>query len=116
MKQMLCKQPGPVLAYVDPQKDVVIQCAASQKSLGAALLQDRRSVSYASRCTTSAEQIYAQIEQGTVRSGVCMRTLSPVHTWTYRDSPVRPRTSGGHYEDATSMCAPAAIENAADTP
>ena len=26
MKQLLCKEPGPVLAYFDQQKDVVLQC------------------------------------------------------------------------------------------
>ena len=63
MKQLLCKQPGQVLAYFDPDEEVVLQCDASQKGLGAALLQNGRPVSYASRCMTSAEQNYAQIEK-----------------------------------------------------
>ena len=63
MKQLLCKEPGPVLAYFDPQKDVVLQCDASQKGLGAALLQERHPISYGSRCMTSAEQNYSQIEK-----------------------------------------------------
>ena len=63
MKQLLCKEPGPVLAYFDPQKDVVLQCDASQKGLGAALLQEQHPISYASRCMTSAEQNSAQIEK-----------------------------------------------------
>ena len=54
MKQLLCKEPGPVLAYFDPQKDVVLQCDASQKGLGAALLQEQHPISYASICMTSA--------------------------------------------------------------
>ena len=33
MKQLLCKEPGPVLAYFDPQKDVLLQCDGSQKGL-----------------------------------------------------------------------------------
>ena len=56
-KQLLCKEPGSVLAYFDPQKDVV------QKGLGAALLQGQHPISYASRCMMSAEQNYAQIEK-----------------------------------------------------
>ena len=63
MKQLLCKEPGPVLAYFDPQKDVGLQCDASQKGMGAALLQERHPISYASRCMTSAEQNYGQIEK-----------------------------------------------------
>ena len=62
-KQLLCKEPGPVLAYFDSQKDVVLQCDASQKGLGAALMQEQHPISYASRCMTSAEQNYAQIEK-----------------------------------------------------
>ena len=47
MKQVLCKQPGPVLAYFDPRKHVV-QCDTSHKSLlVVALLQNRQPVSYA---------------------------------------------------------------------
>ena len=61
MKQLLCKEPGPVLAYFDPHKDVVLQCDASQKGLGAALLQEQHPISYASRCMTSAEHNYRQI-------------------------------------------------------
>ena len=63
MKQLLCKHPGQVLAYFDPDEEVVLQCDASQKGLGAALLQKGRPVSYASRCMTSAEQNCAQIEK-----------------------------------------------------
>ena len=107
---------SPVLAYFDPRKDVVIQCDASQKGLGAVLVQDRRLMLYASRCVTSAEQNYAQIEKRTARSSVCMGTLSLVHIRTWRESRVRPQTSGGHYEEATSMCATAATQNAAETP
>ena len=63
MKQLLCKQSGSVIAYFDPQTNVVLQCDASQKGLGAALLQERRPVSYTSRCMTNAEQNYALIEK-----------------------------------------------------
>ena len=63
MKQLLCKEPGPVLAYFDPQKDVVLHCDASQKGLGAGLLQERHPISYAPMCMTSAQPNYAQIEK-----------------------------------------------------
>ena len=41
-KQLLCMWPGPVLAYLDPRKEVVLQSDASQKGLGAALLHKQR--------------------------------------------------------------------------
>ena len=53
----------PVLAFYDTRKYVTIQCDASQNGLGATLLQEGRSVSYASRALTSAENNYAQIEK-----------------------------------------------------
>ena len=52
-----------ILAYFDPRKDVVLQCDASQKGLGAALLHERQHISYSSRCLPSAEQNYVQIEK-----------------------------------------------------
>ena len=38
-----------VLAYYDPEAELVLQCDASQDGLGAALLQNGRPVTYASR-------------------------------------------------------------------
>ena len=87
MKQLLCKEPGPVLAYFDPQKDVVLQCDASQKGMGAALLQEQHPISYASRCMTSAEQNYAQIEKELL---AVVFACGRFHQYTYgRDTTVQ---------------------------
>ena len=53
----------PLLSYYDPTKALVLQCDASEKGLGAALLQDGRRLAYASRTLTSTEKNYAQIEK-----------------------------------------------------
>ena len=53
----------PVLKYFDPDQEVELQCDASQKGLGACLMQDGQPVAYASRSLTNAEQHYAQIEK-----------------------------------------------------
>ena len=53
----------PLLKYYEREKDLVIQCDASEGGLGAALLQDGRPLAYASRALTSAERNYAQIEK-----------------------------------------------------
>lgn len=53
----------PVLKYYDQDKPLTVQCDASQKGLGAALLQDGQPVAYASRALTPTEQRYAQIEK-----------------------------------------------------
>ena len=54
---------APVLSYYDPKADLEIQCDASQKGLGAALLQKGKPIAYASRALTDTEQRYAQIEK-----------------------------------------------------
>ena len=54
---------APVLAYYDPNKKLTIQCDASGRGLGAALLQEGRPVAYASRALSDAETRYATIEK-----------------------------------------------------
>lgn len=54
---------APVLKYYDVDEEVTIQCDASQKGLGAVLLQKGQPVSYASRSLTDTEESYAQIEK-----------------------------------------------------
>jgi len=53
----------PLLKYYEREKDLVIQCDASEVCLGAALLQDGRPLAYATRALTAAERNYAQIEK-----------------------------------------------------
>ena len=52
----------PVLQYYSVSKPAKIQCDASGKGLGAVLLQDDKSLCYASRALTGAESRYAPIE------------------------------------------------------
>ena len=54
---------APALQYYDVKKPVCIQCDASDRGLGAGLLQGGLPVAYASRALTSAEKNYAQIEK-----------------------------------------------------
>ena len=53
----------PVLKYFDPDQDLELQCDASEKGLGACLMQGGQAIAYASRSLTSTEQQYAQIEK-----------------------------------------------------
>ena len=52
-----------VLSYYQPDRPLSIQCDASQKGLGAALLQDGRPNAYPSHSLSDTEQRYAQIEK-----------------------------------------------------
>ena len=61
VKEYLIK--APVLAYYDINKEVTIQCDASETGLGAVLLQDDQPVAYASRAITDTLTRYAEIEK-----------------------------------------------------
>ncbi|CAB4012918.1 Retrovirus-related Pol poly from transposon [Paramuricea clavata] len=50
------------LKYYDVSEEVAIQCDASEKGLGASLLQNGQPVAFASRTLTQIERRYAQIE------------------------------------------------------
>jgi len=53
----------PMLKYYDMNSEVTIQCDASEKGLGATLLQNGQPVAFASRTLSQVEQRYAQIEK-----------------------------------------------------
>ena len=61
VKEMLVSPP--ILKYYEPDKELVMQCDASQGGLGAALMQEGRPIAYASRSLTSSGRNYAQIEK-----------------------------------------------------
>ena len=54
---------APILRYYDPTCQLEVQCDASQKGLGAALMQRGQPIAYISRALTPTEQRYAQIEK-----------------------------------------------------
>ena len=61
VKKILTSQP--VLKFYDVNKPVTLTVDASNKGLGAAILQSNGVVAYASRALTPTEQRYAQIEK-----------------------------------------------------
>lgn len=54
---------APVLKFFDPNDSVETQCDASDRGLGACLMQNGQPVAYASRSMTETETHYAQIEK-----------------------------------------------------
>ena len=69
------------------EKDLVIQCDASEGGPGAALLQDGRPMAYASRALTAAERNYAQIEKELGLLAIVFSTERS-HQYTYGRSDV----------------------------
>ena len=55
---------APLLKYYSPGKELTVQCDASEKGLGAALMQNGQPIAFASRALTDPETHYAQIEKG----------------------------------------------------
>ena len=53
----------PVLKYYNMNTEVTLQCDASEKGLGATLLQNGQPVAFTSRTLSQVEQRYAQIEK-----------------------------------------------------
>ena len=54
---------APVLSYYDPKAELELQCDASKKGLGAALLQRGKPIAYATRTLMETKQRYAQKEK-----------------------------------------------------
>ena len=71
---------APILSYCDPSSPLAIQCDASQKGLGAALLQNQKPVAYASRALIDTETGYAQIEKEML---VMVYTLEKFNQFTF---------------------------------
>ena len=74
VKQLITREP--VLKYFDPNKEVTLECDASESGLGAVLLQEVQPIAFSSRALTSTERNYAQIEK---------ELLSIVHGYTRFD-------------------------------
>lgn len=54
---------APLLKYYNPGEELTEQCDASDKGLGAALIQNGQPIAFASRALTEPETRYAQIEK-----------------------------------------------------
>ena len=60
MKQgIIC---APILAYYNPKKQTVLQTDANIKGLGACLLQEEKTVYFASKALTDTQRGYVAIE------------------------------------------------------
>ena len=71
-----------VLAYFDPEKELVLRVDSSKDGLWAAILQSGRPVEFASRALTQAEQKWAQIGKETLSlvSAMGLSVSTSIHT------------------------------------
>ena len=81
VKKMVCMDM--TLQYFDAHKPVIIQVDASQKGLGAALLQDGCPIAFASKALTPTEQCYANIEREML---ACIFGAERFHTYVFGQS------------------------------
>lgn len=70
----------PVLKYYDPNMELTLQSDASETGLGAAILQAKQPIAYASRALTNTETRYAQIEKELLS---VVFGLQKFHQYTY---------------------------------
>ena len=63
VKDLIAKSATKPLRYYDRRKPVTVQADASQRGLGACLLQDGQPIAYASKSLTDTETRYANIER-----------------------------------------------------
>ena len=61
VKQLVTQ--APLLKYYNPEGEFTVQCDASDKGLGATLMQNGQPIAFASRALTDPETRYAQIEK-----------------------------------------------------
>ncbi|XP_036845205.1 uncharacterized protein K02A2.6-like [Oncorhynchus mykiss] len=63
VKDLITREPGQILAYYDPNKELRLQVDTSKYGLGAVLLQEGKPIGYASKSLTDSEINYAQIKK-----------------------------------------------------
>ena len=93
------------LAYYDPTKEVTLQVDASSTGLGAALLQDKKPIAFASKALTDTDSRYANTEQELL---AVVYGCEHFHTYLYG----RSQTSGGYPAEKLDVSTPEMAENA----
>ena len=68
------------MSYYHPQKETVLEFDASQKGLGACLLQDNKPVAFASKTLTPTQSAYSNIERETLAIVNC---VTKFHTYLF---------------------------------
>ena len=76
---------APTLEYYNVHTPAIIQCDASQRGLGASIMQYGRPVTYISRALTSAEGNYSQIEKAML--AICF-SCGRFHQYVYGKSTI----------------------------
>ena len=72
---------APVLAYFNPRKETILQTDASTKGLGACLLQDDKTIYFASKALTEMQRGYVAIE---IESLAVAWAVEKFHHFLYR--------------------------------
>lgn len=76
---------APLLKYYNPDEKLIMQCDASEKGLGATLMQNRQPIAFASCALTDPETRYTQIEKEMLAVVFALQKLD--HSWSFSNSP-----------------------------
>ena len=71
---------APILSFYQPEKELTIQCDASNTGLGAVMLQEGKPIAYKSKSLTDTEKRYATIEKEML---AITWSLEKFHDYTY---------------------------------
>ena len=89
IKDLIAKTATKPLRYYDWTKLVTVQVDASQRGLGACLLQEGEPIAYASKSLTDTETRYANIERAPCHC-ICLSVVQHIHPGKALYSGVRP--------------------------
>ena len=70
---------SPLLKYYNPEDELTIQCGASEKGVGAPVLQKGQPVAFASRALTDTESRYVQIKRNFSLWSLHLTSSSSMH-------------------------------------
>ena len=77
---------APVLKFFDSTESLTLQCDASDKRLGAVLLQKGQPIAYTSRALTDSESRYAQIEKEPLAVVYGLERFHTVEKWLWNQT------------------------------
>ena len=72
---------APVLAYYDPNDDLILQCDALNKGLGAALIQNGKPIAYKCKALTETEKKLCTNWKGNAGFGVGTWEIPSIYLW-----------------------------------
>ena len=112
IKDLIAKSATKPLCYYDQRKPVTVQADASQRGLGACLLQEGQPIAYASKSLTDTETRYTNIERELLCHCIRLSVIQHLCTGKAIYSGVRSQATGNDTSEEPCKCPSQTAENA----